>query len=222
MATPQITLTAKLYDLVGTAAGSVANPAKLRIALCGYASQLPVIAGTANLAKPGPYFFYDIGTGISITLWGNDQITPSGTYYEIAVLDGDDDVVQCDAYEFINGPLTIDLSNATPFFPTPPEPPIGGVYVVPINGGNPVFNGLGSRAQLLTLTQDAITTVTFWPPGTVLAFFIKQDSTGGRTITWPASFKNAPEINMVALGTTFFVAAADNAGNIYCAQAAWI
>jgi hypothetical protein len=120
VATPNITLTATLDDLVGDAAGSAANPAKLRIALAGYGPALLRIVGTAMVAKPGPYFFFDIGAGISTLLWGNDQVTPAGTYYEIAVLDGDDNVVQCAAYSFTGGPLTIDLSNATPIGPSGP------------------------------------------------------------------------------------------------------
>jgi hypothetical protein len=120
-ATPNITLTAKLVDLSGVAAGTTANPAKLRIALVGYGPVIPEITGTATIDKPGPYFFFDTGAGIGggsgVLLWGNDQITPSGTFYEIAVLDGNDNVVQCGAYQFTGGPLTIDLSNATQIVP---------------------------------------------------------------------------------------------------------
>lgn len=120
--TPSITLTATLDTLAGGAAGSVANPAKLRIALCGYGGTLPHIVGTANVAHPGPYPFFDTGAGINTLLWGNDQITPAGTWYEIAVLDGNDNVVQCAAYQF-TGTQVIDLSNAAPYNPVPVPPP---------------------------------------------------------------------------------------------------
>ena len=60
---------------------------------------LPYIANTALLAKVGPMDFYSTsGSPLVITLFGNDQITPAGTYYTIEVLDGEDNVVQCGAY----------------------------------------------------------------------------------------------------------------------------
>jgi hypothetical protein len=129
LATPTITLTAALQDFCGNNAGTVANPAKLRIALCGYYNELPRIAGTSNLAQVGPSYYYDSGSGIEIELWGNDVITPgpTQTYYDIAVIDGEGNMVQCAAYQFV-GTQTIDLSNATPI--TPPGPP------VPVPPGN--------------------------------------------------------------------------------------
>lgn len=116
-ATPNITLTATLDDLTGAAIGSLADPAKLRIALCGFGPNLPKIVGTAMLAKTGPFDIPSIGVAISTKLWGNDQISPSGTYYSIEILDGDDNVVQCGAYQFTGGPITIDLSNVPQIVP---------------------------------------------------------------------------------------------------------
>lgn len=95
---PAFTLTATLEDLTGAAAGTTANPAKLRICLCAFGPVLPTIAGTAMVAKAGPMDFYSTGSAISTLLWGNDQITPAGTFYSIEVLDGEDNVVQCGAY----------------------------------------------------------------------------------------------------------------------------
>lgn len=136
MATPNITLTATLVDLSGNAAGTVASPAKLRIALCGYGPVLPEITGTATLDRPGPYFFFDTGSGISTLLWGNDQLTPDGTFYEIAVLDGKDNVVQCGAFRFVGGPLTIDLSSAVQIVP-PYGFPIAGLRYLVCSGAVP-------------------------------------------------------------------------------------
>jgi hypothetical protein len=117
--TPQITLTATLEDLTGAAAGSTANPARLSIALCGFGATLPQIAGTATLAKIGPFDIPSTGATISTKLWGNDVIAPlnedgtPATYYAITVYDGAGNVVQCAAYQFV-GTLTIDLSAALP------------------------------------------------------------------------------------------------------------
>src|SRR5271154_5604275 len=121
--TPQITLTAKLQDVTGTAAGTETSPAILRIALCGFGLTLPCIPGTSNVVQVGPEDFYDTGAGISVTLWGNDVILPlSQTYYAITLLDNDGNILQCGAYQFV-GTLTIDLSNAPQIYPVPPISP---------------------------------------------------------------------------------------------------
>lgn len=117
---PTITLTATLQDFCGNAAGTISNPAKLRIALVGFGPALPRIAGTSNIAQVGPWYYYSTGAELSMTLWGNDVITPANTYYEIAVIDGEGNMVQCAAYQF-TGTQTIDLSNAVPYNPLPPS-----------------------------------------------------------------------------------------------------
>jgi hypothetical protein len=115
--TPQITLTATLEDFTGQPAGSIANPAKLLIALCAFGPDIPQIPGTATIARIGPFEIASTGGEISTPLWGNDVVTPlnadgtPATYYAITVLDGDNNVVQCAAYQFV-GTATIDLSNA--------------------------------------------------------------------------------------------------------------
>ena len=116
--TPTVVLTATLQDFTGSLVGSAGNPARLRIALCGYGAAVPRIAGTATICKPGPMDIVSATGGISIALWGNDVITPSGTYYSITVLDGDENIVQCGMYQF-TGTLTIDLSQATPIVQPP-------------------------------------------------------------------------------------------------------
>ena len=63
------------------------------------------------------------GTLISVPLWGNDVISPSGTYYEIAVIDTLGNVVQSGIYQF-TGTQTIDLSNATQITQPSLLPPI--------------------------------------------------------------------------------------------------
>jgi hypothetical protein len=111
--TPQITLTATLLDYQGNQIGTLANPARLRIALCGFGQVLPAIAGTANIARVSSWML-DIpyeGTQITVKLWGNDVISPSGTYYAISVIDPLGNVVQTGIYTF-TGIETIDLSQA--------------------------------------------------------------------------------------------------------------
>lgn len=113
--TPQITLTANLE--------SIANGAELggylRITLCGYGPQLPTIPGTCMVADAGVPQIEGPQAGstpISVLLWGNDVITPANTFYEIAILDPNKDVIQCGMYQF-TGSGTTDLSNASQILP---------------------------------------------------------------------------------------------------------
>jgi hypothetical protein len=121
MATPEITLTVTLQDLTGT---DVSN-SSLSITLAGYGQALPKIIGTAMIAKTGPMRFKFAGgeTIPNIKLWGNDQISPSGTYYAIEVIDDKHNVVQSGVYIFEGGVQSIDLSNATPVTLQPEPPP---------------------------------------------------------------------------------------------------
>jgi hypothetical protein len=155
-AIPQITLTATLEDLSGVAAGSIANPARLRIALCGYGASLPRIAGTSNLAKVGPFDSYSDGTALSIQLWGNDAITPAGTFYSIMVLDGEENVVQCANYQFA-GTTTVDLSSAAPYLP-PLFP------VIPIAA-------LEVQYALATPAAPQVANTIYTAPGAVIAVY---------------------------------------------------
>lgn len=110
--TPQITLTANLESiLAGAETGGY-----LRITLCGSGPVIPAVPGTCVLADAtipqiiGP----QVGsTPLSIELYGNDVIVPGPdvTFYEIAVLDDDQNVIQAGNYRF-DGAGTIDLSEA--------------------------------------------------------------------------------------------------------------
>jgi hypothetical protein len=140
--TPKITLTATLQDISGDEAGSTASPAILRIALAGFGLTLPCIPGTSNIVQAGPQDFEDDGSGqISVMLWGNDVINPAGTYYAITLLDGDGNILQTGAYQF-TGTQTIDLSNATQIYPTPPvSPNLIPVYTDPPNQATQSIDG---------------------------------------------------------------------------------
>jgi hypothetical protein len=105
-----ITLTANLETIIGGAESA----GWLRITLCGFGPVLPSVPGTCMLADAGvPQLVGpQVGsTPISVQLYGNDVITPSSTFYEVAVLDANQNVVQCGNYKF-TGSGTYDLSNA--------------------------------------------------------------------------------------------------------------
>jgi hypothetical protein len=120
--TPQITLTATLDDING----APVPKGKITICLCGFGAIVPVIQGTAMLARTGPveYTLLDGTLDAGILLWGNDVITPlNQTYYSITVEDAKKNVVQCGAYQF-TGSGTIDLSNAPQINPGIGTPPL--------------------------------------------------------------------------------------------------
>src|ERR1700678_2530252 len=88
---------------------------------------------------------------ISIPLWGNDVITPAGTYYSVAVIDDKKNVVQSAMYQF-TGSGTIDISTVSPINlqPLPPTPPIpaSAIYIIVPTSTTPVFPY--STAQVVT------------------------------------------------------------------------
>lgn len=114
--TPQLQLTATLQDFTGI---PVQN-GQLIITLCGFGLTIPKIIGTSLLAKVGPvaYTLLNGVTSPNISLWGNDVITPPGTFYTLAVVDNKQNVVQCNMYQFTGSGL-IDLSVVPPIIPSP-------------------------------------------------------------------------------------------------------
>jgi hypothetical protein len=146
MPAPEITLTVTLQDITGE---DVAN-ASLTITLCGYGQTLPRIAGTSMIAKTGPMkFLLATGSTTGIMLWGNDQITPEGTYYAIEVVDDKQNIIQSGAYQF-TGTQTIDLSNAAQVNPAPAPPNFRAVIRVTPDVAIP-----GAAGTVLTLPSVA-------------------------------------------------------------------
>lgn len=167
--TPQITLTANLDSILAAAA----NAGYLRITLCGYGPQVPAVPGTCVLADAGvPQMVGpQNGSPLSIALFGNDVIQPPNTFYEIAVLDANQDVIQCGMYQF-TGSGSFDLSQAQQILPPfnlgfaistlvyarCTQVGLGGsVYTAP---GVPVaiaYNGVLMGSEFYTISGDTIT-----------------------------------------------------------------
>jgi hypothetical protein len=76
---------------------------------------MPKISGTSMLAQIQKKI---IGASISTPIYGNDAISPSGTYYAISVVDSQNNVVQSGMYQF-TGSGTQDLSSATQLLAQP-------------------------------------------------------------------------------------------------------
>lgn len=134
----QFTLQASLDTIIGGAA----TGGFLRITLCGFGPVLPFVT-----PAPGP-MLADAGipqmvgpqvgsTPLQVVLFCNDFINPSGTIYEIAVLDQNKNVIQCGNYQFIGvAGQTIDLSSAVQIV-GPYGFPIGGLRYMPCSGATP-------------------------------------------------------------------------------------
>lgn len=192
--TPTITITGTLQSVLGTA-----DAGALIVQLCGFNNHNPVIPGTAVLDMTAPLAIQAAVDGtFGFELYGNDVIEPGGTYYTIAVRDSRKSAVQVNAYIF-EGTEDIDLSDAASFVPgVPPE----GIYVVPFACGHPIFDAAKGTGQSLTLTGNAVAAAQNFLSGVAVPVFIKQDATGGREFTWPATFQDPPGINMVPDGIT--------------------
>lgn len=181
MATPNITLTATLLDYSGNIIGSTAAPAWLRIALCNFGPTLPVVPGTGNITKVTSWFV-DVpftGAQVTVALWANDQITPSGTYYAISVLDTQKNVLETGVYQFTGGVQTIDLSNAPQIVPGEPVGLLqlavkpctgtvpGTVYTAPgtivalLYNGVILYSNLSAPTLSFTLTGSTVATLNF-------------------------------------------------------------
>lgn len=123
MQTPLVTLTATLQNLSGAAgAGS-----SLLITLAGYGNAVPVVIGSATLATLTQTVPFVSGS-LSVALFGNDVISPAGTYYCIQLLDTNGNISAAQNFQLV-GSGTFDLSALTPYTPLN-VPPTAMLYVV--------------------------------------------------------------------------------------------
>ena len=146
-----LTLTANMQSTAGVAAAGSA----LQITLAGYGSSTPMVAGTTMLASVRQKVAFTNGA-LSIPLYGNDVISPAGTFYAIQVLGPKGNVIGTTNYQ-LTGTGGVDLSVLTPYDPTNVQ---GLIFL--INASNPgptayqvaVANGfVGTPAQwLVSLT----------------------------------------------------------------------
>lgn len=217
-----ITISAKLDSILGgTALGGY-----LRITLCGFGNTVPVVPGTGVIADAGVPQIVGPQTGsgpLTQQVWGNDVITPVNTFYEVAVLDQNRNVVSCAAYQF-TGSGTIDLSTATPFDPAAP-PLVASNYIVVTPSANPAFAPTYQSLITifdLTLTGDvASSTLSTFQRGSLIQFIVSQDSVGGHNFAWPSNVKNPPVVSLDPSVTTtqLFIVKADL--NLYPVGPAW-
>jgi hypothetical protein len=177
--TPQITLTVNLLDYSGAQIGSAEKPAYVRIGLANFGGFLPCIPGTGVMGKVASWSqdIEYLGTELTIALWGNDVITPGGTYYVISVLDPKRNVIQAAAYQF-SGTATLDLSNLAPYLP--PSTPL---YTPNAVVTNPT--GLQTIDGDITIDGNLIVTGTITPSGGGLFQYVTTSFSATPTFTNP-------------------------------------
>jgi len=184
------------------------DPGTIDVALCGYGSRSPVSETNGSFMESAKKGLTPTGSGgsFSITLIGNDQIEPAGTYYTITYRNANGDILQCNAYIFLDGE-TYDLADVPPFDPNQPSqplPPFIGDWLVDVPATAPTTDLPGNKglAFYVLLTENIPTLqVTSGTPGFLYTLVLQQDGTGGRTAGRP-QMTNAAPLNAVPNGTT--------------------
>jgi len=177
------------------------------VQLCGYGSQVPRMNGVALVGRLTQNVVA-LGDGsFTFTVYGNDQISPVGTYYTVTVKDNNGDIAQVNAYRFLNNTSSYDLNvidGYDPNQPTPPLPPLvtNLLLVVPWSAA-PVFPGDTYTTFRITLAGDVTgATMPNTVQGNLYTFIIFQDTTGGHLFTWPTNISNATPVNPKPNGGT--------------------
>lgn len=180
-----VTLTGTLTDTGGNPIAGIVT-----LTLCNFGPIPPVIVGTGNFVLLQISATANGSGAFSITFYGNYQISPAGTYYQITIQQPGYSQIAMDSviganYQFMT-PGTFNLSNLTPFGPGYPAPvPANETYSyeeVPagtINGSNATFTLLytPNPPQSLNLFQNG----TRMTRGTAYTL-------AGNTITYAAGY----------------------------------
>jgi hypothetical protein len=212
------TITGTLRDFTdGTNAA-----ATLDVNLCNYGPQIPRSGGIGLFADVALKSFPIASDGtFSFAVAGNDVIEPSGTYYVVTVKDENGDIVQCNAYIFLNAD-SYDLNGIDPFDPVQQPPPvlppliISQLQIIAQGVSNPEYDADQYTAFELTLTTDVTgATITNIIPGNLYTFITVQDATGNHAFTYPGEVANASPINQTPNSTTTQTFIANSAGVLY-------
>lgn len=107
MATPAVILSGKLKDLTGAA-----NAGRLTFTLCNFGDTPPLVQDTAVLADITQTVQAAADGSFSVALWGNDQLAPAGTFYQVEIDAAEGAQVMVASYLFNSG--TFDLSSVAP------------------------------------------------------------------------------------------------------------
>ena len=118
---------------VNTIAGSAAAAAKVIVTLAGYGSQIPELVNGAILGQVKQSFIVPVSGQLSFQVWGNDVISPGGTFYCVQLLDPKGNVIAATNYLLVGGGA-LNLSALLPYDPTRAQ---GIFYVATLNNQGP-------------------------------------------------------------------------------------
>ena len=199
----------------------------VEVMLCGYGSQVPRVNGIGLIARitDSTSIVVAADGSFTFTVYGNDLITPAGTYYTVTIKDHNGNTAQVNAYRFLSSPPTYDLGLINPYDPNQPPPPlpplITNLLLIVPNANNMVFDGSGYTAFKTTLTGDVnIPTIQNMMPGNLYTFIILQNSVGGNKFVWPANMHNAASINPAPNGRLIQTFVAESDGSLWAIGAA--
>ena len=133
LATPLPVPLAVLTVTLQSVAGSTSVGAKLRITLAGYGSTAPTIVNSLVMGAIGGTYTIPASGTLSVPLYGNDVLSPAGTYYCVQMLDPKGNVLAATNYKLV-GSGELDVSNLLPYDPTLSE---GIFYVATLNNRGP-------------------------------------------------------------------------------------
>jgi hypothetical protein len=194
--------------------------AQIRIQLCNFGNYTPRVAGTGLLARTAPIEVNTAANGtFAVNIYGNNVISPGGTYYTFVFLDNRKNVVQVNAYQFVDGVNVPDLSAIAPYDPSTvvvAAPIITGAYVQlayasPLN----IDGSLGATYEVTLTGNVGNSNMTNVVPGRIYTFIIIEDGVGGRTFSWPGNVIHPDVIDGTAgaVNKQSFVARGN--GNLY-------
>lgn len=170
--TPQITITANLQQITGAV-----DAAKVTFELANYGNTIPRVSGTCVIVQTSTTATADGSGNISVVLWGNDVVTPSGTEYTAKFYNDAGGLLQQVAYQF-TGSGSFDLSNVVPLGQTvtsPPQPnsatpqvftPVAHEFLTGMNSvgqfsaAQPAFSDLSGTASTAQIPNLAASTIT--------------------------------------------------------------
>ena len=215
-----VTVTGKPINISGV----IDTTSTLDFALCGYGSQIPRAIGSDDSVGTFSDATIDGVQGeapfFSIQLIGNDLIAPAGTYYTVTIRNENGDILQVNAYRFLDG-HTYDLDYTDPYDPNQPPPPLPPLLSDNLEITDGVFDGGEKTTWKITLTEDMIVGALLnILPGNLYTFIIVQDAVGGHFFLWPsgpppANLFNGPYVNEDPNATTIQTFVADENSQLY-------
>jgi hypothetical protein len=211
---PNITLAGNLVD----ASGNPLAGGSLYVQLCSYGSQIPTVQQSGVIAQTN-YIPTISGTGAySFSLYGNDQITPAGSYYVMLVRDASNNVVQCSAFRFI-GTQTVDLANVSPFNPVPPPVPSIPPWLVTIPfSALALFPAIPAGYVMYEMTLTGVVTASEIQgtyPGQIVGLTIIQDSVGNHPFALPPNALTAEPVSLAPNAITTYCFIVQQNGTLF-------